>query len=224
MCAKNENINNDKEIEKLTKSIYNEEKKNISKAVIKLSILLAMSILTNILQWTKSGNYLRILDFLFINNEGRFEWGGLTSILAIVSLIGTFIITLNKNKADLISKSRIEWLQATKKLTSEYISSYYLVRGYIKKHSEAKSKYEKDEIYTKQLEAFDILNEKFILLKINFNDNEDHKEIIKCIDDIKRYALKRYDSKNDWTIAAQNLAISSSAYFKREWNKAKKGK
>lgn len=224
MGAKNQNINNDKEIKKLTKSIYSEKKKNISKAVIALSIFLAVSILVNILLLTKLWNYQRILEFLFINKDGRFEWGGLTSMLAIVSLIGTFIITLNKNKADLISKSRIEWLQETKKLTSEYISSLYLLRRYIEKLSKAKTKEEEYEIYTKKVEAFDNLNEKFILLKINFNDNEDHKEIIKCIDDIKRYALKRYESKKDWTIVAQNLAISSSAYFKREWNKAKKGK
>lgn len=225
MGAKNENINKDKEIKKLTKSIYSEEKKNISKAVIALSILLAISISANFLLWTKLWNYQRILEFLFINKDGRFEWGGLTSMLAIVSLIGTFIITLNKNKADLISKSRIEWLQETKKLTSEYISSFYSVRRCIKKRSKAKTKEEADEIYTKQVEAFNIMNEKFILLKINFIDNEDHKEIIKCIDDIKKYVNKRYELKNDRTaIAARNLAISSSAYFKREWDKAKKGK
>lgn len=52
---------------------------------------------------------------IFYNKDGDFQWLAVTAISAMFTFFCTTIIALRKNKADLVAKSRIEWIQEAKK-------------------------------------------------------------------------------------------------------------
>ena len=70
---------------------------------------------------------LDLINKLFFNKDDEFQWIGVTAIIAIFSFLFTAINNSKKNRQDLVSKSRIEWIQKVREDTAEYISGFYNV-------------------------------------------------------------------------------------------------
>lgn len=219
-----------KEYKKLNESKYNKKQKiSIINITTFFFILLCISIVVNVWQFTNFVGFLNFWDVFFIDKDVKFQWAGITAVIAIISLSTTVLITVNKNKADLVSKSRIEWLQNAKELTSKYLSAFYKHQYEAISYYELKSNKSKNtELINEKFKAMneameEILSINFLLI-INFSENLDHEEILNCIGDVKNYALdikQMYDEKIPINmIVAENLVKSSRAYYKREWNKA----
>lgn len=66
---------------------------------------------------------INIIDQLFFNKDDVFQWIGVTAIVAIVSFLVTTVNNFKKNKQDLVSKSRIDWIQRVREDASIFISS-----------------------------------------------------------------------------------------------------
>lgn len=59
---------------------------------------------------------------IFYNKDGDFQWLAVTAISAIFTFFCTTIIALRKNKADLVAKARIDWIEKVRENTSNLIS------------------------------------------------------------------------------------------------------
>ncbi|MDT2879880.1 hypothetical protein [Lactococcus lactis] len=196
----------------------------INDGVIYLAIILIL-ILLNIWQFLCHGNPSEFLKTVFFNKSGEFQWLGVTAIIAACSFLGTSLISLQNRKVDLVSKSRIKWINDTKKLTALYLKDAIRLKNGTQNEKEKK-------------EALDRFRETRELLLLNYSDNEDNKQIRRCIKDCNKYIIKwrklksqvksgqmkKSDLPKSPVNVISNLRMVSTDYFKREWDKAKKGK
>lgn len=63
----------------------------------------------------------RLFSHLFVDGDGKFNWIGITSILAIISLVFNAWDRRRQFKADLVSKSRITWIENVRVATADLI-------------------------------------------------------------------------------------------------------
>ncbi|WP_270333116.1 hypothetical protein [Ligilactobacillus acidipiscis] len=184
--------------------------------------MLAIIVLT---QFFLHHNVSKLLHNFFFDEKGYFQWVGITALTAICSLLASVWITLKRNKADLVSKSRIEWIQKNKETISLYLRGVkfypYLFNQW--KIGKATQK-EVDDLATE-------IEINYYLLVMNFSDNDDNKQINKSIEDCMFYvnSIQHFWNSNEKNqlnnyIPVANLAKVSRDYFKREWERAKKGK
>lgn len=118
------------------------EKKRKKKVSVKLAAILwygfwsclAMSmtifILVDLLNFFNLGTIMwqaRFFNHFFVDGDNKFNWVGITSVLAILSLSLTAWDSRRKMKADLVSKSRIKWLEDSREQISDLISVYYRI-------------------------------------------------------------------------------------------------
>lgn len=64
----------------------------------------------------------RFFNHFFVDGDNKFNWIGLTSVLAVISLTFTAWDSRRKLRADLVSKSRIKWMDSLKDSLSSYCS------------------------------------------------------------------------------------------------------
>lgn len=67
-----------------------------------------------VVQLLKSYKLYELIKILFFNKDNEFQWVGVTAIVGVITFLLTYILTLRKNKADLVSQSRTEWIQDVK--------------------------------------------------------------------------------------------------------------
>lgn len=196
----------------------------INDKVIYLAIILILFLL-NIWQFLRHGNHSKMLETIFFNKSGEFQWLGVTAIVAACSFFATSLISLQNRKVDLVSKARIRWINETKKLTAQFMKDATSLTN------SGVTDEKRKVIISRILETRE-------LLLLNYSDNEDNKQIRECIKDCNNYILA-WDFKNQRVIngkidksdlparpnnSIKNLRLVSTDYFKREWDKAKKGK
>ena len=114
------------DVEEIKQSTYiKPEKKKIWEHIFNvrnlLLLLLLFSIGGNLFQFFLRHEFDNIVKILFINKDNEFQWAGVTALIAIISLLATAITTIRKNRADLVSKSRIDWIQKVKAIIAEYL-------------------------------------------------------------------------------------------------------
>lgn len=237
------------EVKKIKRSNYakvNEDKYSLK--IILLSILLTTSLTVNLLQYINHTGFFEFLGIIFLDKNGKFEWAGVTAIITVLSVSFTVIVTVSKNKADLVSKSRIEWLQKVKALMSKYLAEVHYYPDAYFRMRRLEDKLEAEKLltkapnlqnvkgkYEKQQEVVDELlrsiEETQYLLLMNLSDNIDNQQINKCITDCTEWVNNmevRYEKNPKdfiWKdVPVTNLMKVSRDYFKREWSKAKKGR
>lgn len=156
--------------------------------------------------------------FLFVTDNGRFQWLGLSAAAAGIGLLINAIDNRRKLKADLISKSRIAWIAETKHLLSEFLSlsalcmsqkvttkSYEMDYMYAKK----KDKREFKQDYLKQMTLFNDLNMSLQTTRrsliMSLSESDDNAIIAKKIEEIdsvrmtfikQLYGIKNIDAYN----------------------------
>lgn len=196
-----------------------------------LSILIwIFLIITNIFQYFKHHEFGNVINKIFINSEGRFEWAGVTALGAMGTLLSTIVLTIYKNRSDLVSKSRIEWLNNVKSLTSEYLSDCNMLPILAERKNQVGVS-EKEVVEKEYREVYSRFAKNANLLLLNYSNNLDNAKIIECIEDCREYV-------QDWIhlyekgilgikfigIPIKNLRVNSRDYFKREWKQAKRGR
>lgn len=165
-------------------------------------------------------------------------------IAAIVSAIGILVqvglgvynnrqikkLEQKKIDADLISKSRIAWIQNVRGILSEYITVLYSVRHYSYEYAIGSTR-----VYTLE-ESGKMSDEKIQeaiqlreLLILNLSDSTEHEEFTNSI--ITTYAMikdiKSNPTKYEFSKLNNEMRKLSDIgrnYFKKEWDKAKLGK
>lgn len=185
---------------------------------------------------------LRNKNSFFYDNTGNFEWLAVTAIIAIVTLFVNSIYSAKRVKADLVSKSRIQWIQSVRQLLSEYLTktryiTFLCIRISEEMQREARltehvkledSEVEKLKKTTNEniLEMFQIKN----MLLLNFSNNRGNSEIlniiIKVADNIDQYFKEINDKNFNITTSYEdidNLTELGRDYFKEEWEVAKRG-
>lgn len=194
-----------------------------------LLIVIIVLVGLNVLQFRETHSIHNAVSTLFLNKDKEFQWAGITSVVGIFTFLSTYIVTLNKNKADLVSKSRIEWIQEVKKLVTNYCISCTAYMVNCEDVEKLKKKgCDTGEVHELADSNFLELEKHYYLLMLNFSDNADNKQIIKCIEDVRNYAMAINDELINTcglsNIVVKNLVLVSRDYFKREWNRAKRGK
>lgn len=190
------------------------------------------------------------ISYLFETNEGRFNWIGITATLALLTLIWNIWYNRRKYKADLISKSRIQWIESVRPiitdLTSAAVSYPNLLKRYLKiGFSEIEDKSLQEKLLSEANLTMITIQKDADLLRLYIpKSGQDNEEILQSIynvrkesndylykvsskvrsnKDLIRGELKKIDQKKLY-VSVENLIEVSSIYFKKEWEKAKKGK
>lgn len=188
--------------------------------------------------------HLRFFNHFFVDGNNKFNWIGITSVLAIISLTFTAWDSRRKVKIDLISKSRITWMEQVRPLVAnfytgfnKYLYTYYL---FAVEHNGSE---DMNEVLTEEMNELKRNYYQIMLFVLRNQTNELLLKNLKLLWDELDYIVPLYDRGqkdgliikgepsiylsvvNDYLAEALNRAIDdSSQYFKDEWEKAKQGK
>lgn len=186
-----------------------------------------------------------VIEKMFFTHYGEFNWISVTAIIAIFTLLISTIFNQRKLKADLVSKARLDWMNRVRKLYATFIADFgkykYLYDSLFVEHEGKKS--ELDDLMNEIRKTYYELNlyipincsNKLLLRNIELLWNE-----LSYISDYYNYGRSKgyilsvklgqkrsnYDEVID--IYLSNLMIKASRdgseFFKKEWEKTKKGK
>lgn len=245
---------------------------------------------------------------IFTNSLGEFQWASVAAIIAgvgaAISLIFSFLGYLNskvsleqqklmdqkKIDADIISKSRMHWIDNTKVIVTTFVSnalelsannvmfnqkilqlnSKMIQMTQYKNIMEDKNKPKKEKeeakdifehwmnegsvVFNKEMQQrVDLMSElikkvykDYLLIKLNFSDNEEHKSIVDLCFSINE-ELRKFSLENGWNQFASVVELEKAlnnalkirnsnatkineltellrVYYKNEWEKVKSGK
>jgi hypothetical protein len=175
---------------------------------------------------------------IFFDDKGNFVWASIAAfvalIAALVSLYNVYKTNKSNFKSNIVSKSRIEWIQEVRKQSVAFISSFYKLINYIKgfdydyfrdpDHKNRIDRIEKDQELSRLISE---LKEKGTLLILYFGpdksgNNEFIDYIVNHILEIADGMGKYYDV--DYLLAQEKSIISFKdflrVYFKAEWKRA----
>jgi hypothetical protein len=178
------------------------------------------------------------LNNIFFDDNGNFVWASIAAFVALIAaLINLYnVYKTNKSnfKSNVVSKSRIEWIQEVRKQSVAFISSFYKLVNYIKgfdfdyfrepDHKKRIERIEKDQELSRLISE---LREKGTLLILYFGpDNSGNNDfidyLVNHILEIADGLGKHYDVSH--FLAQENSIISFKnflrVYFKAEWKRA----
>lgn len=181
--------------------------------------------------------HAHFFNHFFVDGSGKFAWIGLTSIMAIVTLLLNAIDSRRRFRADLISKSRIDWMKQVRPIVAKY---YAMSRKYIFDITDSKPELTDSELNENLATIETLHNELLLYIPDNPSNNQLLVPIAKVWtavseassfklssgEDIgyrinRKLGLSRYVSYSRYFDTA---AKDGSKYFKTEWDKAKIGK
>ena len=94
----------------------------------KIYIVASLLIMLFIWWWiVDSNSIISVLGFLFITENEKMNWIGLTGIIAIVGLLYNLYDGRRRFRGDIVSKSRIDWMKKVRTLVATFISDYDLL-------------------------------------------------------------------------------------------------
>lgn len=177
---------------------------------------------------------LNTIEEIFSSN-GRFDWYALSAFIAGLTYLTNSAYNRKKFRADLISKSRIEWLQIVRNTMAEYLAKAQMYL-FIYKEYFLESR-DDDEVNLSRLnkygEDLDRLQNKLYLY---ISDNKGNTELNTKIGNVTSYLnnlpkpaksnngfsnLETFTLKDNVIV---ELRACSREYIKNEWERAKRGK
>ena len=192
----------------------------------KFYIVASLLIMLFIWWWiVDSNSIISVLGFLFITENEKMNWIGLTGIIAIVGLVYNLYDGRRRFRGDIVSKSRIDWMKKVRTLVATFISDYDLLLFTMNNKNA-----EKAEIIvggTNGLATRIKRNYYEILLYVP--DNKQNALLLDNIEKLYNFLAEEYTSSiSDEKIREikdliRKTVSDSSEYFKNEWEIAKKG-
>lgn len=186
--------------------------KLIVKIIIIICLIVYLLIIAFNMKIIKSN---QLIQFLFVTEKNKFNWIGITSVLAIISLTFTAWDSRRKLKADLISKSRIKWMDNLKGHIGLYCSAQQaklvtleLIFRYLKDERNENGELnefgvEQVNINTAKLDKieYDVSNS-IALIKLNLfryqsTDDEIEREILNSVEAIDKKISNYQDLLTD---------------------------
>lgn len=185
---------------------------------------------------------LRVFRHFFVDKDGKFIWLGATSIITVITLGVNAWDNRRKFRADLISKSRIKWIADTKQIISEYyqvFSEYIYVyhKFFMEKRPE-----ESEKLNNKLTGLMGKIRQKYYEISLSIPDNESNEPLLRNVkltfgelNNIGKYyeygRNQLFEARNPYYTVVDNYISNlintgvrdSSIYFKKEWERAKKG-
>ncbi|MFT8669474.1 MAG: hypothetical protein ABF778_06995 [Liquorilactobacillus hordei] len=222
------------------KKLLFDKYKNIFSLLCLIIILLVLGLLICFYKDVYKNHFFK---FVFLNRQGDFQWVGLTALIAVISLTVTAWDNRRKFKADLISKSRIDWMKTVRNLLACYVTDVqkYMYMYYL---FSVDKKTDKKTINDKLTEKMDDIKKDYYELKLFIPKNKSNQKVLRNIDliwdelsyigdyydygipkgyfrDIKSHYVKMVD--NYMSDLFDKTIEDGSKYFKEEWEKAKSG-
>ena len=192
----------------------------------KFYIVASLLIMLFIWWWiVDSNSIISVLGFLFITENEKMNWIGLTGIIAIVGLVYNLYDGRRRFRGDIVSKSRIDWMKKVRTLVATFISDYDLLLFTMNNKNA-----EKAEIIvggTNGLATRIKRNYYEILLYVP--DNKSNALLLDNIEKLYNFLAEEYTSSISYEKIREikdlirKTVSDSSEYFKNEWEIAKKG-
>lgn len=180
--------------------------------------------------------------YLFQDSNGKFAWTGFTAIIAIITLAINAWDNRRKFRADLISKSRITWMTDTRRILSEYYQVFSEYAYVYSKFTTEKRPEESNKLNSQMTELMGKIRRIYYEILLNIPDNESNEPLLKYVKLIfgelnnivkyyeygqsKSFELEShyYTVVDEYISNLINTGVKeSSVYFKKEWERAKKG-
>lgn len=196
-------------------------------------------------------SYHNFYLYLFDSSDHKFQWVGATSIVAIITLGFNAWDSRRKYKADLISKSRIKWMDTVRNLISNYyadISKYMFLYNKWVTTSDANedNKKERQKIYTEFTELMSDIKINYYNIILYVSNNNSNDKVLRNINLLwcelsyivlyynKQIEIGKINNVNeisDVEMTVDNYISElinsgikdASEYFKIEWERAKRG-
>ena len=120
--------------------------------------------------------------FFFITEDNKFNWIVATTIIAALTLIWNIWFSRRKYTAELISKSRIEWINSTKPIVSRYIEEFTRYRYLYNVFATTKSgSDEHKNSFTSMNVVMQDFKKDYYLIRMSIPDNKSNQSILKYI-------------------------------------------
>lgn len=113
--------------------------------------------------------HLRFFNHFFVDGNNKFNWIGITSALAIISLTFNAWDRRRQFRADLISKNRIVWLQDLKEIISNYSATYRDAVNLIGNLLELRVEYYEEEKNNPESSKLDLLRDNEVSMSDEYN-------------------------------------------------------
>lgn len=184
----------------------------------------------------------RIFKHFFVDKDGKFIWLGATSIITVITLGINAWDNRRKFRADLISKSRITWMADTKRILSEYYQVFSEYAYVYSKFATEKMPEESNKLNSQMTELMGKTRRIYYEILLNIPDNESNEPLLKYVKltfgelgnigkyyeygQSKSFELEShyYTVVDEYISNLINAGVKeSSVYFKKEWERAKKG-
>ncbi|TLQ04211.1 hypothetical protein FEZ51_06315 [Pediococcus stilesii] len=121
--------------------------------------------------------------YLFQDANGKFVWTGLTAIVAIITLAINAWDNRRKFKADLVSKSRIEWMNTVRPYISDYYENFnqyvYEYMLFMNSIPGSAERTERNEALTKRMHK---IKKAYYNIKLYVPNSKSNKKLLKNIE------------------------------------------
>ena len=193
----------------------------------KIYIVASLLIMLFIWWWiVDSNSIISVLGFLFITENEKMNWIGLTGIIAIVGLLYNLYDGRRRFRGDIVSKSRIDWMKKVRTLVATFISDYDLLLFTMNNKNA-----DKVEIIVGDTNGLATrMKRNYYEILLYVPDNKSNSLLLDNIEELYKFLAEEYTSSiSDEKIheikdLIKKTVSDSSEYFKNEWEIAKKGK
>lgn len=152
----------------------------------------------------------KVADFLFVDKDGKFQWIGVSAVLAVVVFLFNTGWEHHKLNADIKSKSRIQWMNTVREYMVNYIISARDLDLALRKELSFKARYKKDsngvltdksgnqitdqkhsEIHAENYDAVNLsvrkLSKNYDLLMLYIPNSKSNKDLVNSIQNVSGF-------------------------------------
>lgn len=184
-------------------------------------------------------------SFLFVTDNNKMNWIGLTGIIATAGLLYNLYDGRRRFRGDIVSKSRIDWMKSVRPLIANYVTnvSNYMYLYHL--HQKEVNDEEKNKINKQLTEKMALIRSQYYQITLYVPNNGSNLLILKNVNLIYGelsnigqyydYGIRKgkfFNSKQPYEEVVDEYISDlfmktiedGSEYFKQEWENAKLGK
>lgn len=164
-----------------------------------------------------------IYQMFFVTSDGKANAVGVTALISIVVLVFNVWDSRRRLTADLVSKSRIDWMKTVRQQIAIFVSRinrYLYLKYEVSNNGNVELLQEMSEVRAQVREAY-------YQIRLYIPKNESNAEILGKVLDLYD-EVQNYKGNSEYSssigLKSEDLISHSSEYFKKEWDRAKRGK